>query len=100
MHKKHLAPPENETKEEIENPPTFELQPLCPVEETYPASRWVGASTKAKIRAWVDQFWEITTPLHGHPPDQYCQRCIQANGFLLSAFRAQDKRLEYPDIAH
>ena len=97
--KKPLAPPENETKEEKEIPPRFELQPLSPVETTYPASRWVGASTKTKIGAWVDQFWEITTPLHGHPPDRYCQRCIQANGFLLSALRAQDKRLEYPDIA-
>ena len=66
---------------------------LIRIEPEKTRNEWFSGSIRFRMGAWLDEFFYLTVPLHGHPRDVRCNRCNEAEKTILAGVRIMDKRL-------
>ena len=66
---------------------------LIRIEPEKTREEWLSGSIRFRMGTWLDEFFYLTAPLHGHPRDVRCNRCNEAEKTILAGVRIMDKRL-------
>ena len=66
---------------------------LIRIEPEKTREEWLSGSIRFRMGTWLDEFFYLTAPLHGHPRDARCNRCNEAEKTILAGVRIMDKRL-------